>query len=82
MVGINETKRLIDILENGGLDLLTINFDQVVEELKDLDWEENKELGIRLLDLMITIISNLTFAKNPVFSVFLPIASKIVKTLA
>ena len=81
-MGIDETKKLIDVLENGGLALLTVDFGLVSEELKDLDWTENKELGIRLLELVMEVIASLNFAKNPVISMVLPIAGKVLKALA
>ena len=81
-MGINETKKLIDVLENGGLALLTVDFGLVSEELKDLDWSENKELGIRLLELVMEVIASLNYAKNPVISMVLPVASKVLKSLA
>ena len=80
-MGINETKKLIDVLENGGLALLTVDFGLVSEELKDLDWTENKELGIRLLELVMEVIASLNYAKNPVISMVLPVASKVLKAL-
>ncbi len=80
-MGINETKKLIDVLENGGLALLTVDFGLVSEELKDLDWSENKELGIRLLELVMEVIASLNYAKNPVISMVLPVASKVLKAL-
>ena len=81
-MGINETKKLIDVLENGGLALLTVDFGKVTEELKDLDWSENKELGIRLLELVMEVIASLNYAKNPVISMVLPVASKVLKALS
>jgi hypothetical protein len=78
-MGIDETKKLIDVLENGGLALLTVDFKKVAEELQDLDWTENKELGIRLLELVMEVIGSLNYAKNPVVSMVLPIAGKILK---
>ena len=81
-MGINETKKLIDVLENGGLALLTVDFGLVSEELKDLDWSENKELGIRLLELVMEVIASLNYAKNPVISMVLPVASKVLKALS
>ncbi len=80
-MGIDETKKLIDVLENGGLSLLTVDFSLVTEELKDLDWNENKELGIRLLELVMEVIASLNYAKNPVISMVLPIAGKVLKAL-
>jgi hypothetical protein len=81
-VGIDETKKLIDVLENGGLALLTVDFGKVAEELQDLDWTENKELGIRMLELVMEVIGSLNYAKNPVVSMVLPIAGKILKAFA
>jgi hypothetical protein len=81
-MGIDETKKLIDVLENGGLALLTVDFKKVAEELQDLDWTENKELGIRLLELVMEVIGSLNYAKNPVVSMVLPIAGKILKAFA
>ncbi len=81
-MGIDETKKLIDVLENGGLALLTVDFGKVTEELKDLDWSENKELGIRLLELVMEVIASLNYAKNPVISMVLPVASKVLKALS
>lgn len=80
-MGIDETKKLIDVLENGGLALLTVDFTKVAVELQDLDWSENKELGIRLLELVMEVIASLNFAKNPVISMVLPIAGKVLKAL-
>jgi hypothetical protein len=81
-MGIDETKKLIDVLENGGLALLTVDFGKVAEEIKDLDWNENKELGIRMLELVMEVIASLNYAKNPVVSMVLPMAAKILKALA
>jgi hypothetical protein len=81
-MGIDETKKLIDVLENGGLALLTVDFGKVAEEIKDLDWTENKELGIRMLELVMEVIASLNYAKNPVVSMVLPMAAKILKALA
>jgi hypothetical protein len=81
-MGIDETKKLIDVLENGGLALLTVDFGKVAEEIKDLDWNENKELGIRMLELVMEVIASLNYAKNPVVSMVLPMAGKILKALA
>jgi hypothetical protein len=81
-MGIDETKKLIDVLENGGLALLTVDFGKVAEEIKDLDWTENKELGIRMLELVMEVIASLNYAKNPVVSMVLPMAGKILKALA
>jgi hypothetical protein len=81
-MGIDETKKLIDVLENGGLALLTVDFGKVSEELQDLDWKENKELGIRMLELVMEVIGSLNYAKNPVVSMVLPMAAKILKALA
>ena len=81
-MGIDETKKLIDVLENGGLALLTVDFGKVAEELQDLDWTENKELGIRMLELVMEVIGSLNYAKNPVVSMVLPIAGKILKAFA
>jgi len=78
-MGIDETRKLIDVLENGGLALLTVDFGKVAEELQDLDWKENKELGIRMLELVMEVIGSLNYAKNPVVSMVLPIAGKILK---
>jgi hypothetical protein len=80
-MGIDETKKLIDVLENGGLALLTVDFGKVAEEIKDLDWTENKELGIRMLELVMEVIASLNYAKNPVVSMVLPMAAKILKAL-
>jgi hypothetical protein len=81
-MGIDETKKLIDVLENGGLALLTVDFGKVAEEIKDLDWTENKELGIRMLELVMEVIASLNYAKNPVVSMVLPMAGKILKALS
>jgi len=81
-VGIDETTKLIDVLENGGLALMTVDFLKVTQELQDLDWTENKALGIRLLELIMEMVAAMNFAKNPIISLSLPIAAKILKALA
>ncbi|MCK8370476.1 hypothetical protein, partial [Erwinia amylovora] len=63
------------------LALLTVDFTKVAVELQDLDWSENKELGIRLLELVMEVIASLNFAKNTVISMVLPIAGKVLKAL-
>ena len=81
-MGIDETTKLIDVLENGGLALMTVDFLKVTQELQDLDWTENKALGIRLLELIMEMVAAMNFAKNPIISLSLPIAAKILKALA
>jgi hypothetical protein len=81
-MGIDETRKLIDVLENGGLALLTVDFPKVAQECADLDWSENKELGIRLLELIMEVIGSLNYAKNPVVSMMIPIVGKILKAFA
>jgi hypothetical protein len=80
-VGIDETNKLIDVLENGGLALMTVDFVKVSQELQELDWSENKALGLRILELIMEMISAMNFAKNPLISLALPIAAKILKVL-
>lgn len=80
-MGIDETNKLIDVLENGGLALMTVDFVKVSQELQELDWSENKALGLRILELIMEMISAMNFAKNPVISLALPIAAKILKVL-
>lgn len=81
-MGIDETMKLIDVIENGGLQLLTVDFEKVSEELKELDWKENKELGLRLLELIMSVIGSLNMAKSPIVSFAIPLGAKIVKGLA
>lgn len=80
-MGIDETNKLIDVLENGGLALMTVDFVKVSQELQELDWSENKALGLRILELIMEMISAMNFAKNPLISLALPIAAKILKVL-
>jgi len=81
-MGIEETLKLIDIVENGGIQLLTVDFKKVGEELSDLDWTENKDLGLRILTLIMELIASTTLAKTPIVSFALPLATKIIKSLS
>jgi hypothetical protein len=81
-MGIDETLKLIDVIENGGLQLLTVDFEKVSEELKELDWKENKELGLRLLELIMSVIGSLSMAKSPIVSFAVPLGARIIKGLA
>ena len=81
-MGIDETSKLIDVLENGGLALMTVDFAKVTQELQDLDWTENKALGLRILELIMEMVAAMNFANNPIISLSLPIAAKILKALA
>jgi hypothetical protein len=81
-MGIEETLKLIDIVENGGIQLFTVDFEKVGEELSDLDWTENKDLGLRILTLIMELIASTTLAKTPIVSFALPLATKIIKSLS
>ncbi len=81
-MGIEETLKLIDIVENGGIQLFTVDFKKVSEELSDLDWTENKDLGLRILTLIMELIASTTLAKTPIVSFALPLATKIIKSLS
>lgn len=81
-MGIEETLKLIDIVENGGIQLFTVDFKKVGDELSELDWAENKDLGLRILSLIMEIIASTTLVKTPVVSFALPLATKIIKSLS
>jgi hypothetical protein len=80
-MGIEETLKLLDVVESGGIQLLTVDFEKVGQELHELDWKENKELGLRILELVMSVIGSLSLGKSPVVSFVQPIALKIIKSL-
>lgn len=56
---LNETKRLISAVKNDVIELLSIDYGQVQQELEDLDSEEKKELlilvGGAIIDILATV---------------------------
>lgn len=56
---LNETKRLINAIKNDIIELLSIDYSQIEQELSDLDSEEKKELlilvGGAIIDILATV---------------------------
>lgn len=56
---LNETKRLINAIKNDIIELLSIDYVQIEQELSDLDSEEKKELlilvGGAIIDILATV---------------------------
>jgi hypothetical protein len=46
MVGITETKKMIGFLNNSIVDLRTVDYQLVIDEMKDMDDQERNELLI------------------------------------
>lgn len=64
MVGILETKKLIECVQSNILGLISIDYDLVMNELRDLDGEEKKELLIAIGQAVIEILMAAKMARN------------------
>jgi prefoldin subunit 5 len=69
-MGIDETKRLVHVIKNDVIELMNIDYDKILEELKELDGEEKKELLIEVGSCIIQILAaiKLSSAGGKVFS--------------
>ena len=55
-LGIEETEKLIFILSNNILELFTVDFEKVIEELDDIDEKERQQLLIDIAEASIDIM--------------------------
>lgn len=63
--GISETLKVLEALKTNILDIMSINWSEVVEELKDADAVEVKDLVIELMTIVIKIITSLKLTIGP-----------------
>ena len=64
MVGITETKKMVECVRSNLLGLISIDYDQVLVELKDLDGEEKRELLVMIGQEVIEILMAARMAKS------------------
>jgi len=68
--GISETLKVLQALKTNIMDIMSINWTEVVEELKDADATEVKDLVIEIMMLVIKIISSLKLTVGPISTGF------------
>lgn len=76
--GIEETRRLITAIKNGSIEIIKVDFEQVANEVKDVDSEEAKDLLIEVGSAVIEILAAIKMSSisGPVLSLLL---KKVVK---
>jgi len=56
MVGITETKKMIGFLNNSIVDLRTVDYQLVIDEMKDMDEAERNELLIMIGKIALNLL--------------------------
>lgn len=56
MVGITETKKMIGFLNNSIVDLRTVDYQLVIDEMKDMDQQERNELLIMVGKIALNLL--------------------------
>ena len=56
MVGITETKKMIGYLNNSIIDLRTVDYQLVIDEMKDIDEAERNELLIMIGKIALNLL--------------------------
>jgi hypothetical protein len=56
MVGIAETKKMIGFLNNSIVDLRTVDYQLVIDEMKDMDDQERNELLIMVGKIALNLL--------------------------
>jgi hypothetical protein len=76
-MGIDETLRLIHVIKNDVIELMSIDYDLVGKELGELDGDEKKELMIEVGSAIIQILAaiKLSTISGPVFSKIIKVIS-------
>jgi len=76
-MGIDETLRLIHVIKNDVIELMSIDYDLVGKELGELNSEEKKELMIEVVSAIIQILASIKLSSisGPVFSKLLKAVS-------
>lgn len=69
-MGISETTKLINVLKNDVIELLSLDYELIGKELSELDAEEKKELLIEIGGAIIQILAaiNMSKASGMIFS--------------
>jgi len=68
--GISETLRALQALKGNIVELFNINWHEVIEELKDADPVEVKELVIEVLSIIVQIIAAFKVTVGPIGGVY------------
>lgn len=71
--GIDETRKLIEAIKSNIIDLIHIDYELVMEEIRDVDAEEAKDLLIDIGSAVIEILAAIKMSKinGTVFSMLL-----------
>jgi hypothetical protein len=71
--GIDETRKLIEAIKSNIIDLIHIDYELVMEEIRDVDAEEAKDLLIDIGSAVIEILAAIKLSKinGTVFSMLL-----------
>jgi len=68
--GISETLKVLRAIQENVVELVNINWSEVVEELKDADPIEVKDLVVEALSAIMQIIAALKLTAGPLGSIF------------